>query len=101
MQDPSTTVCFAEDAKISVKALDRLRRQQAFAAKNFAIFAGLSAREREVLALVAEGYTNDAISKRLFVSVHTIRTHRQNIRRQLGIHNVVEAVWWGLCFDLV
>ena len=101
MKTPKSLICFAEDIQISAKALDRLRRQQAFAAKNAATFARLSAREREVLALVAEGHTNQEIGKRLFVSVHTIRTHRQNIRRQLGIHNVVEAVWWGLCFDLV
>jgi len=89
------------DVQISAKALTRLRRQQAFARQNSATFAGLSTREREVLSLVAEGHTNNAIGKRLFVSVHTVRTHRQNIRRQLGIHNVVQAVWWGCCFDLV
>jgi DNA-binding CsgD family transcriptional regulator len=101
MENPKDLVFFTEDTKISLKALDRLHRQQAFAAENAGTFARLSGREREVLSLVAKGHTNEAIGKRLFVSIHTIRTHRQNIRRQLDIHNVVEAVWWGACFDLV
>lgn len=88
-------------SQISEAALRRLHAQRAFAAKNRAQFEGLSKREVEVLSLICAGHKNRWIAEKLHVSLHTIRTHRQNIRRQLGIHGVVEAVWWGQCFDLV
>jgi len=101
MNDSSATIGLAEGTRISLKTLNRIRRQQDFARAHATTFAKLSPREREVLSLIATGRSTATIGKQLFVSVHTIRTHRQNIRQRLGIHNVVEAVWWGECFDLV
>ena len=68
---------------------------------NAALFAKLSPREVEVLTLVCQGNTNDEIGQKLFRATNTIRTHRNNIWRTLGIRSVVEAVWWGESFDLV
>ena len=52
----------------------------------------LSARELEVLELVAEGLSNDAIAKRLFLSVNTVRNHVQNLLTKLGAHSKLEAM---------
>jgi len=51
----------------------------------------LSAREREVLALVAQGLTNAQIAKRLVTSEHTVKFHLQNIYQKLGVANRTEA----------
>jgi DNA-binding NarL/FixJ family response regulator len=48
----------------------------------------LTAREREVLQLVAEGYTTKEIASRLNISVKTADTHRSHIMQKLGIHDV-------------
>jgi DNA-binding NarL/FixJ family response regulator len=48
-------------------------------------FPQLTAREREVLDLVAEGLTNTAISRRLFLSPKTVRNHVSNILGKLGV----------------
>jgi DNA-binding NarL/FixJ family response regulator len=48
-------------------------------------FPQLTAREREVLALVADGLTNAAISHRLYVSQKTVRNHVSNILTKLGV----------------
>ena len=45
----------------------------------------LTAREREILALIAEGYSNDGISKKLFLSPKTVETHVRHILLKLGI----------------
>ena len=45
----------------------------------------LSAREREVLQLVAEGHSSSAIGERLHLSPRTVETHRANILRKLGL----------------
>jgi two-component system response regulator NreC len=48
----------------------------------------LTAREREVLQLVAEGETSKRIATRLDVSVKTVQAHRQQIMDKLSIHTV-------------
>jgi DNA-binding NarL/FixJ family response regulator len=52
----------------------------------------LTEREREVLFLIADGLTNQAIAARLVLSVHTVRTHVQTILGKLGAHSKLEAV---------
>ena len=52
----------------------------------------LSRREREVLALVAEGLNNRAIASRLYISENTVKNHVRNIHEKLGVHNRMEAV---------
>ncbi len=52
----------------------------------------LTAREREILELIAEGLTNGAIAKRLFISVNTVRNHVQNILAKLDAHSKLEAL---------
>jgi DNA-binding CsgD family transcriptional regulator len=52
---------------------------------------GLSRREREVLALIAEGRTNREIGERLFISQKTVGVHVGNILAKLGVSGRVEA----------
>jgi DNA-binding NarL/FixJ family response regulator len=54
--------------------------------------ASLTAREREVLELIATGLTNDEIAVRLVLGVGTIKTHVNHIFLKLGIRNRAEAV---------
>ena len=57
--------------------------------------AGLSAREREVLSLIATGATNAEIAQRLFLSPHTVKEHTSALYRKLGARNRAEAVRLG------
>lgn len=52
----------------------------------------LSAREKEVLGLVALGLTNVEIAERLYVSVRTVETHRSHIHRKLGTRSRADLV---------
>jgi len=51
-------------------------------------FVQLTAREREVLALIAEGRSNKEVASRLGIGVRTIETHRERIMRKLKIHTI-------------
>jgi DNA-binding CsgD family transcriptional regulator len=52
----------------------------------------LSARELEILALVACGHTNSRIAAELFLSPNTVRTHVRNILHKLGARTRAQAV---------
>ena len=53
---------------------------------------GLSAREQEVLQLVAEGLTTAQIAEKLFTSPRTVETHRQNIMEKTGTKNTAALI---------
>lgn len=52
----------------------------------------LSNRELEVLKLIAEGYTNYEIADKIFVSSHTVATHRKNLMKKFQARNNVDLV---------
>jgi PAS domain S-box-containing protein len=64
--------------------------------------ARLSSREREVLQLVGEGYTNGTIAQRLHISIKTVEKHRASIMIKLGVHDSIgmlrTAIKHGLIF---
>ena len=52
----------------------------------------LTAREHEILQLIAQGLTNGAIAKELFISVNTVRNHVQSLLTKLEAHSKLEAL---------
>ncbi len=52
----------------------------------------LTAREHQILQLLAEGLAATAISRRLYISLATVRNHTQHILAKLGLHSRLEAV---------
>lgn len=57
---------------------------------------GLTPREREVLQLVAEGYTNKEISQILSVSIKTVQAHRSNLMQKLDLHDRGELIKYAI-----
>jgi two-component system response regulator NreC len=63
---------------------------------NSSAFSVLSAREREVLQLMAEGKTTNQIADGLCVSVKTVEAHRKQVMTKLGIHSVAELTKYAI-----
>lgn len=61
----------------------------------------ISERELEVIKLIAEGYTNIEIAEQLFLSPHTVNTHRKNIMQKLGVNNTAAIVMYAVKAQLV
>ncbi len=61
----------------------------------------LSQREREIIGCVVKGMTNKEIAEQLFISVHTVITHRRNITRKLQIHSAAGLTIYAIVHKLV
>ena len=61
----------------------------------------LSERENEIIKLVAEGNTNSKIAELLFLSNHTVNTHRKNIMSKLGVKNTAGIVMYAVKMNIV
>ena len=56
------------------------------------VFTGLSTREREILAQLCEGWSNQQIAQRLFISEKTVRNHVSHVFDKLGVHTRAQAI---------
>jgi DNA-binding NarL/FixJ family response regulator len=61
----------------------------------------LSERERDIVHLLALGYTNQEIGKKLFISVRTVDTHRAHIMRKLELETRAELVMFALANGVI
>jgi len=61
----------------------------------------ISAREREVLQLVAEGATNREIAARLVISLKTVEAHKEHIVRKLGVRGNAELIHYAIRSGLI
>ncbi|MGQ2924046.1 MAG: response regulator transcription factor [Hydrogenophaga sp.] len=55
--------------------------------------AALTAREAEILHFIAHGLTSKQIARELNISPYTVNTHRDNLRRKLGVHNGAQLAY--------
>jgi len=61
----------------------------------------LSKRELEILSLWGEGLQNSEIAARLFISIRTVETHKNNIMQKLGMHTTVDLIKFAIRNNLI
>lgn len=66
-----------------------------------ASYGKLTRREREILALVAQGHTNQEISERLSVSISTVQTHRAHVMEKLNLNRRSELINYAIRIGLL
>ncbi|HEV8192606.1 MAG TPA: response regulator transcription factor, partial [Ktedonobacterales bacterium] len=64
-------------------------------------YTTLTSREREILQLVAEGYTNQEIADLLHLSIKTVQSHRAAVMEKLGLRDVTHLVRYAVRRGLV
>ncbi len=65
------------------------------------LYESLTAREREIFQLLAEGLKNHEVAERLHVSVKTVETHRAHVMEKLGLNNIAELVKYAIEIGIV
>lgn len=78
---------------ISPLAVDAYLRRTAEASGD--AYQTLTAREREVFQLTAEGHSGGDVAERLFISPRTVESHRANVMRKLGLRNHKELIHYA------
>lgn len=86
---------------LTVNKLSKLLAENQFAERNHHKFELLTIREKEIIRLLAEGKSSGEISDELFISSHTVTTHRKNISRKLDISSFAELIKFANAFDLI
>jgi DNA-binding NarL/FixJ family response regulator len=61
----------------------------------------LSSREKEVLQLIADGMTNPQIAAKLFISLHTVDSHRKNLLTKFAVNNTASLIKLAAKFNLI
>ena len=64
-------------------------------------YEALTAREREILKLIGEGYTNQEIASHLVLSINTVQTHRSRIMDKLNLHSRAELMKYAVRMGLI
>jgi len=84
-------------SEVSGPVLDHVLKRE----HDTAHLIALSEREREVLKLIASGYSSKQIATGLNVTVRTAETHRERIMRKLGIHNIAGLTRFAIANRLI
>ena len=93
-----TTFKSVKSSIINLKNNTFFSVQDLYASDNY---IGLSPREIKVLQLIKDGLLSKEISEQLFISVHTVNTHRQRILEKLDVNNSMEAVKYASALGLL
>ena len=85
---------------IAAKA-GRLLEENNFLRANYHVFDSLTAREKEILKLMAKGLNSGQMAKKLNISELTANTHRRNIKRKLDVETNYDITRYAQAFDLI
>ncbi|MCC9168141.1 response regulator transcription factor [Pontibacter harenae] len=103
---------FSDDLTISItqpldelgsvyRQLEKVLEENVYLKKNFKKFSALTRREKEIMRLISQGRTSAQIAEQLFLSPHTVITHRKNIWQKLEIRSYAELLKFSEHFDLL
>lgn len=79
---------------LSERALDAYAHQASATALD--LYETLTAREREILYMAAQGLTSAEIAERLIIGVRTVDTHRASMMRKLGLHTPLDLIRYAV-----
>lgn len=83
------------------KKVEKILEENLFIKKNLPKLNSLTDREKEIIKLIFKGHNSNQIAEKLFISPHTVRTHRKNIWAKLEINSYTQLLKFAGQFDLM
>lgn len=84
-----------------ISRVNKVLDEDIYIKNNYRIFASLTKREKEIIAMIANAKSSKEIADELFVSVHTINTHRKNIIQKTDCHSFAALLKFAIAFELL
>jgi DNA-binding CsgD family transcriptional regulator len=98
--EPSSSILLADDKETILRKIRKLLNQQEDRGPD-APSMELSPREQTIVKLISMGLTNRQIAEKLFLSTHTVMTHRKNINSKLGIKSVSGLIIYAIVNNII
>lgn len=95
------TTLFPSDSQLINKVFKELIPSGQDNLNKWLRFQTLTKREKEILKLIANDYSNKEVSDLLFISSHSVKTHRRNIYKKLDIHKTSQLVRIAIAMELL
>jgi len=83
------------------KKVDKLLDENRFLKRHQSVFSSLTRREKEILKMMALGYSSSEIADKLHISEATANTHRRNIRSKINADSPYDVTRFAQAFDLI
>ncbi len=84
-----------------IARVTRTLDQDSYIREHYRKFSELTPREKEIIALLANGKSSAEIADMLFISLYTVSTHRRNVIRKVECKTFAELLRFAMAFDLV
>lgn len=84
-----------------ITRVNKTLEQDIYIRAHYRKFALLTNREKEIISLLANGKSTKEIAEQLFLSPHTVSTHRKNLIYKIECHSFAELLRFAMAFDLV
>lgn len=89
-----------EGMDLMISRVNKVLDQDVYIKNNYKIFAGLTKREKMIITMVANGKSSKEIAEELFISIHTVHTHRKNIIQKTECQSFANLLKFAVAFEL-
>ena len=89
-----------EGMDLMISRVNKVLDQDVYIKNNYRIFACLTKREKTIITMVANGKSSKQIAQELFISIHTVHTHRKNIIQKTDCQSFTNLLKFAVAFEL-
>lgn len=89
-----------EGMDLMISRINRVLDQDVYIKNNYRMYASLTKREKTIICMVANGKSSKQIAEELFISIHTVHTHRKNIILKTECQSFANLLKFAVAFEL-